>query len=137
MPSDVAIHMPLRSCTLAPLPRPYHPHSLVVTRSRYRLVYVQVSNGHGWHGVRKMARANEQQKQQEKQQQKQKLKHKQQQQKLEQQQKQKQKQQQEQQQKQKGKQEQQQNGAGETGALSVDGVKARKRTPTIFARNLL
>ena len=83
-----------------------------------------------------MARANEQRKQQEKQQQKQKLKHKQQQQKLEQQQKQKQKQQQEQQQKQKGKQEQQQNGAGETGALSVDGVKARTRTPTTFAHTI-
>ena len=100
---------------------------------RCHLVHMQVSNGHGWHGVRKMARANEQQKQQEKQQQKQKLKQKQQQQKpkQQQQQKQKQKQQQEQQQKQKGKQEQQQNGAGETGALSVYGVKARTRTPTI------
>ena len=109
-----------------------------MTHSRYRLVYVQVSNGHGWHGVRKMARANEQQKQQEKQQQKQKLKQKQQRQKLEQQQqqKQKQKQKQEQQQKQKGKQEQQQNGVGETGALFVHGVKARTRTPTTFAHTI-
>ena len=73
-----------------------------------------------------MARANEQQKQQEKQQQKQKLKQQQQQQKL------KQQQQQEQKQKQKGKQEQQQNGAGETGALSGDGAKARTKSPLTY-----
>jgi len=83
---------------------------------------VQVSNGHGWHGVRKMARANEQQKQQEKQQQQQKLKQKQQ-----------KKQKQEQKRKQKRKQEQQQNGGGETGARSVDGIKVR--TPTISITN--
>ena len=90
---------------------------------RCHLVHMQVSNGHGWHGVRKMVRAKEAQKQQEKQQQQQKLKQKQQQQQQQQQQKQKRKQVQEQQQKQKRKQEQQQNGGGETGALSVDGVK--------------
>ena len=95
-------------------------------------MHVQVSNGHGWHGARKVARANEQQKQQETQQEQQKLKQKQ---KLKQQQEQKQKRKQEQQQKQKRKQEEQQNGGGETGALSVDGVKAR--TPTICAQNIL
>ena len=90
--------------------------------SRCNLVHMQVSNGHGWHGVRKMVRAKEAQKQQDKQQQQQKQKRK---------------QVQEQQQKQKRKQEQQQNGGGKTGALSVDGVKARTRTPTICAQNLL
>ena len=94
---------------------------------------MQVSNGHGWHGARKIARAKEQQKQQEKQQQQQKLKHKQQQQQQKQQ-KQKRKQEQEQQQKQKRKQEQQQNGGGGTGALSADGVKAR--THTTFAHKI-
>eukprot|EP00964_Phaeocystis_antarctica_P007049 scaffold3823_cov60-Phaeocystis_antarctica.AAC.2 len=63
-----------------------------------------------------MARANEQQKQQEKQKQQQKLKQKQQ-------------QQQKEQKKQKRKQKQQQNGGGETGAVSVDGVKARTHLP--------
>ena len=82
-------------------------HILMVTHSRCRLVHVQVSNAHGWHGARNMARANEQQKQQEKQKQQQKLKQKQQQQ----------------------QKKQQQNGGGETGAVSVDGVKARTHLP--------
>ena len=85
-------------------------------------MHVQVSNGHGWHGARKVARANEQQKQQENQQQQQ-------------QQKQKQKQEQKRKQKQQQKRKQEQNGGGETGALSVDGVKAR--TSAIYARNIL
>ena len=92
---------------------------------RRHLVNLQASNGHGWHGARKIARANEQQKLQEKQQQQQKLKHKQQQ----------QQQQQQQKQKQKQKQDQQQNRGGETGALSVDGVKACR--PTICAHNIV
>ena len=79
-----------------------------------RLVHVQVSNAHGWHGVRRMARANEQQKQQEKLLQQQKLK-----------QKHKKEQRQQQKQKQERKREQQQNGGGEAGALSIDGVEAR------------
>ena len=91
-------------------------HVLMVTHSRRRLVHVQVSNAHGWHGARNMARANEQQKQQEKQKQQQKLKQKQQ-------------QQQKKQKKQKRKEKQQQNGGGETGAVSVDGVKARTHLP--------
>ena len=78
------------------------------------LVHVQVSNAHGWHGVRRMARANEQQKQQEKLLQQQKLK-----------QKHKKEQRQQQKQKQERKREQQQNGGGEAGALSIDGVEAR------------
>ena len=94
---------------------------MMAMHSRCHLVHMQVSNGHGWHGARKIARAKEQQKQQEKQQQQQKLKHKQQQQQQKQQ---KQKRKQEQQQQQKRKQDQEQNGGGETGALLVDGVKA-------------
>ena len=94
----------------------------MMMHSRRRLVHVQVSNAHGWHGARNMARANEQQKQQEKQKQQQKLKQKQQ-------------QQQKKQKKQKRKEKQQQNGGGETGALSVDGVEAR--IPAICAHSLL
>ena len=85
------------------------------------LVHVQVSNAHGWHGARNMARAKEQQKQQQQQQQQ------------KQQQKQKQKQKQKQDLKQPKKQ-QQQNGGGETGALSVDGIEARM--PAICAHSL-
>ena len=44
----------------------------MVTHSRRRLVHVQVSNAHGWHGAQNTARANEQQKQKQQQQQKQK-----------------------------------------------------------------
>ena len=92
----------------------------MVTHSRRRLVHVQVSNAHGWHGARNMARANEQQKQQQQQQKQQK---------------QKQRQKQKQKQKQKQDLKQQQNGGGETGALSVDGVEVR--IPAICAHSLL
>ena len=102
-------------------------HVLMVTHSRRRLVHVQVSNAHGWHGARNTARANEQQKQKQQQQQKQKQQKQQQQQ---QQQKQKQKQDLKQ-----PKKQQQQNGGGETGALSFDGVEAR--LPAICAHTLL
>ena len=49
----------------------------MVTHLYRRLVLSQVSNAHGWHGARKMARVNEQQKQkqQQKKQQKQKQQH--------------------------------------------------------------
>ena len=95
----------------------------MVTHSSRHLVHVQVSNAHGWHGARNMARANEQrkQKQQKKRQQ------------LNQQQM--QKQQQKQKLEQKQAKQQHQNGGGEArvsslspdpaGTLSVDGVKAR------------
>ena len=95
----------------------------MVTHSSRHLVHVQVSNAHGWHGARNMARANEQrkQKQQKKRQQ------------LNQQQMQKQQQKQKLEQKQ-AKQQQQQNGGEEArvsslspdpaGTLSVDGVEA-------------
>ena len=75
----IGIPSPATGCTT---------HVLMVTHSRRRLVHVQVSNAHGWHGARNTARANEQQKQKQQQQQKQK------QQKQQQQQQQKQKQQQ-------------------------------------------
>ena len=111
----------------------------MATHSRRRLVHVQVSNAHGWHGARNMARANEQHKQQQQQQ-----KLKQQKQKQQQEQKQKQKQKQKLEQKQ-SKQQQQQNGGGTTrvsslspdpaGALSVDGVEVR--IPAICAHSLL
>ena len=126
------------SCTLASLSVQLGSitHNLMVMHSCRHLVHVQVSNAHGWHGARNMARANEQQKQQEKQKQQQKLKQKQQQQQK------KQKKQQKQKQKQKQKQDlkqpnnqQQQNGGGETGALSVDGVEAR--IPAICAHSHL
>ena len=106
------------SCTLASLSVQLGSitHNLMVMHSCRHLVHVQVSNAHGWHGARNMARANEQQKQQEKQKQQQKLKQKQQ-------------QQQKKQKKQKRKEKQQQNGGGETGAVSVDGVKARTHLP--------
>ena len=106
-------------------------HISMMTHSRRHLVHnVQVSNAHGWHGARNMARANEQRKQQQQQQQKQKQ--------------QQQKQQQEQKQKQKLvqkqlKQQQQQDGGGKTrvsslspdsaGAHAVDGVEARIYPP--------
>ena len=78
--------------TLVPFSLPSAaPLVLLVTHSRRHLTHVQVSNAHGWHGARNMARSNEQHKQQ--QQQQQKLK--------QQQQKQQQKQQQEQRQKRK------------------------------------
>ena len=112
----------------------------MVTHSRRHFVQVQVSNAHGWHGVRNMARANEKHKQQQ-QQQKQKQ---QQQQKQQQEQKQKLEQKQELEQKQ-SKQQQQQNGGGKSrvsslspdpaGALSVDGVEAH--TPAICAHSHL
>ena len=95
----------------------------MATHSHRRLVYVQVSNAHGWHGARNMARAKEQQKQQQQEQQKQKQKK---------QQKQKQKQKQDLKQ---PKKQQQQKGGSETGALSIDGVKAR--IPAICAHSLL
>ena len=106
------------SCTLASLSVQLGSitHNLMVMHSCRHLVHVQVSNAHGWHGARNMARANEQQKQQEKQKQQQKLKQKQQ-------------QQQKKQKKQKRKEKQQQNGGGETGTVSVDGVKARTHLP--------
>ena len=105
---------------------PLLPNTSMVMYSRRQLcACVQVSNRHGWHGVRKMARANEQQKQQEKQQQQQKQEQKQKQQRQKQEQKRKQEQQ-------KRKQEQKQNGGGETGAPLVDDVKARVY-PTICA----
>ena len=98
----------------------------MATHSCRYLVHVQASNAHGWHGARKMTRANEQHKQQQQQQQKKK------QQQQKQQQKQRQKQKLEQKQ---SKQQQQQNGGGKThvsslspdftGDLSVDGVEAR------------
>jgi len=97
----------------------------MATHSCRYLVHVQVSNAHGWHGARKITRANEQHKQQQQQQ-----KEKQQQQKQQQKQRQKQKLEQKQ-----SKQQQQQNGGGKThvsslspdftGDLSVDGVEAR------------
>ena len=127
MPSALSEFLYISTPTLAP--RPHHPSRW---HSRRCLVQLQVSNGHGWHGARKIARAKEQQKQQEKQQQQQKLKHKQQQQQQIQQQ---QKRKQEQEQKRKRKQDQRQNGGGETGALSVDGVKACR--PTICAHNIV
>ena len=110
-------------------PLPLHPgcitHVLMIAHSRRHLVHVQVSNAHGWHGARNMARANEQQKQKQQQKQQQQQQQKQQQ---------KQKQKLEMDQKQ-SKQQQQQNGGGRTrvsslspdpaGALSVDGVEAR------------
>ena len=90
-------------------------------------VHVQVSNAHGWHGARNMARTNKQHMQQQQQKQKQQQQKQQQEQKQKQQQKQKQSNQQQHQ--------HQQSGAVETrvsslspdsaGALSVHGVKAR------------
>ena len=97
-------------------------------------MYVQVSNAHGWHGARNMARANEQQKQKQQQQQQQQKQNQQQQQQQKQKQQQKKKHEQKQEQKQPEQQQQQSGGVGTlvssispnpAGALSVDGVEAR------------
>ena len=96
----------------------------------YFYIHVQVSNAHGWHGDRKLARANEQEEQKQKQMQKQKEEAKQQ--------RKQQKSKKRQQQQKQAKQREQQNGGGETrvstlsssGARSGANAKVRVYTPT-------